>query len=117
MGVIYLARVPGPGRFSKLLIVKELKPEFVDDETFLAMFLEEARLAARLEHPNVVQTLEIGEEGRRHYIAMEYLQGQSLERVRRRSKGTAEGALLRIMSDALSGLHYAHTLKDYDGSD
>ena len=114
MGIVYLARVPGPGGFRKMLIVKELKPEFVEDESFLAMFLEEARLAARLEHPNIVQTIEVGHEGSRHYLAMEYLQGHTLERVRRRLRDV--DPLLKVTADALRGLHHAHTLKDYDGS-
>ncbi|HZU83573.1 MAG TPA: serine/threonine-protein kinase [Polyangiaceae bacterium] len=117
MGIVYLAVAHGPGGFSKLLIIKELKPELVDDATFLAMFLEEARLAARLEHPNIVQTIEVGQEGYRHYIAMEYLQGQPLSRIRRRRPaGFTMAAELRVISEILHGLHYAHTLKDYDGS-
>jgi serine/threonine-protein kinase len=58
--------------------VKELKPEFADDETYVAMFLEEARLAARLIHPNIVQTNEVGSEGHRHFMTMEFLDGRSL---------------------------------------
>src|SRR5262249_8052680 len=81
MGIVYLARSVGVGGFSKLHIIKELKPEFADDTTFLSMFVEEARLSARLEHPNIVQTIEVGQDGRRHFMAMEYLKGQSLERI------------------------------------
>ncbi|WP_394833387.1 serine/threonine protein kinase [Pendulispora rubella] len=117
MGIVYLARVQGPGGFSKLLIIKELKPEFVDDPAILSMFVEEARLAARLQHPNVAQTIEVAQEGNRPYIAMEYLQGQSLATIHRRAKGKLSSeALLRVIIEMLRGLHYAHTLTDYDGA-
>ncbi|WP_394843845.1 protein kinase [Pendulispora brunnea] len=117
MGIVYLACVQGPGGFSKLLIIKELKPEFVDDPAILSMFVEEARLAARLQHPNVAQTIEVAQEGNRPYIAMEYLQGQSLATIHRRARGKlSPEALLRVIVEMLRGLHYAHTLTDYDGA-
>jgi hypothetical protein len=117
MGIVYLAIAKGPGGFSKLLIIKELKPELVNDAAFLSMFLEEARLAARLEHPNIVQTIEVGEADNRHYIAMEYLQGQPLSRIRKRQpKGFTLAVELRIVSEILRGLHHAHTLEDFDGA-
>src|SRR4051812_25428172 len=78
MGTVYLALVRGPGEFRKLLVVKELRRELTEREGFVAMFMDEARLAARLDHPNVVQTLEVGEEAGRHFLAMEYLDGQPL---------------------------------------
>jgi eukaryotic-like serine/threonine-protein kinase len=118
MGIVYLAVAQGPARFSKLLVVKELKPEFVEDDTFLEMFLEEARLAARLSHPNIVQTYEVGEENKRHYIVMDYLDGVTLSRIlRRKSTLFTRNMQLRVICEILAGLHYAHTLKDFDGSD
>ncbi len=117
MGVVYLAVAQGPARFSKLHVVKELKPELVEDQTFLEMFLEEARLAARLNHPNIVQTYEIGSDGNRHYIVMDYLDGVTLDRVLRRGPSSFTAAMhLRVISEILEGLHYAHTLKDFDGT-
>ena len=69
MGNVYLASSLGTAGFSKLFTsVKELKPELVGDEMFLKMFLDEARLSARLAHPNIVQTFEVGSEGARHFI-------------------------------------------------
>jgi len=118
MGNVYLAALCGPGGFNKLLVLKELKPELSDDETFVAMFLEEARLAARLVHPNIVQTNEVTSEDRRHYITMEYLDGRSLSRIVRRfarEEAFPIGAQLRIISDALLGLHHAHELRGFDG--
>lgn len=118
MGIVYLAVAQGPARFSKLLVVKELKPEFVEDETFLEMFLEEARLAARLSHPNIVQTYEVGEEEKRHYIVMDYLDGVTLARLLRRKAALfTRNMHLRVICEILAGLHYAHTLKDFDGTD
>jgi serine/threonine-protein kinase len=118
MGIVHLAVAQGLARFSKLLVIKELKPEYVEDETFLEMFLEEARLAARLNHPNIVQTYEVGEEKRRYYLVMDYLDGVSLARVvRRNSPSFTMNMRLRVICEVLQGLEYAHTLKDFDGSD
>lgn len=119
MGVVYLALVRGPGSFNKLLVLKELKPELLEDPGVLAMFLEEARLAACLSHANVVQTIEAGSDGDRHYIAMEYLSGQPLHRLvgRAQKRGVPLPVELQcgILCEALEGLAYAHTATDYDG--
>ena len=114
MGIVYLAIARGPARFNKLLVVKELKPEFVKDPEFFDMFLEEARLAARLNHPNIVQTYEVGAEGDRHYIVMEYLEGASLAAIlRTKGPGFDLGLRLRVLSEVLQGLEYAHNLTDF----
>jgi serine/threonine protein kinase len=118
MGIIHLAVSHGPGGFSKLLVVKELKPELAHDPDYVAMFLDEARLAARLAHRNIVQTLEVGSDAGRHYMVMELLDGRSLHRIGRRSVaqgGLPVGAQLRVITEALLGLHYAHELRDFDG--
>jgi len=118
MGDVYLGAAQGPAGFSKLMVIKMLRPALADDEQFLAMFLDEARLAARLNHPNVVQTVEVGNEGRRYFLAMEYLEGQSLQRLRQRVAKEHPfplGPHLRILVEALNGLHYAHELNDIDG--
>src|SRR6187549_1886367 len=81
MGIVYVAASQGPGGFSKLVAIKELKPELAHDGDFLTMFLDEARLAARLNHPNIVQTNDVDEHDGRHFIAMEYLDGRSFYRV------------------------------------
>lgn len=117
MGVVYLATSHGPARFSKLLVVKELKPELVDDDGFLAMFEEEARLAARLNHANIVQTYEVGTDAGRHFMVMDYLEGLALSRVVRKAKDGFSLALhVRVLVATLQGLHYAHTLTDFDGT-
>jgi serine/threonine-protein kinase len=118
MGIVHLAVAHGPGGFNKLLAVKELKPELAQDQNYVHMFLEEARLAARLTHPNIVQTNEVGSEAQRHYMVMEFLDGRSLHRVARRMAdrgGLPVAAHLRIVAESLLGLHYAHELRDFDG--
>ncbi|HEU4536663.1 MAG TPA: serine/threonine-protein kinase, partial [Polyangiaceae bacterium] len=120
MGEVYLALISGPTGFNKLVVVKTLREDFAAYQSIRAMFLDEGRLAARLNHPNVVQTNEVGVEEGKHYLVMEYLEGQPLDRLIRRARepGAAvpPGLWLRIALDTLGGLHYAHELCDYDGT-
>ncbi|HSN96790.1 MAG TPA: serine/threonine-protein kinase, partial [Candidatus Nanopelagicales bacterium] len=124
MADVFLAAAQGPAGFNKLQVIKRLrKAEIGDEHDVVTMFLDEARLAARLNHPNVVQTNEVGEADGEYFIAMEYLDGQPLNRIlhRLRAQGRDqdprnEAILLRIIADALAGLHYAHELADYDGT-
>src|SRR5947208_16454891 len=78
MARVYLAVAQGPSGFNKLCVLKALRPALSIDPDFLKMFLNEARLAARLNHPNIVQTYEVGEDAGLHVIVMEYLEGQTL---------------------------------------
>ncbi|WXB11127.1 serine/threonine protein kinase [Pendulispora albinea] len=120
MATIYLAISRGLGGFNKLVVLKQLRPDIAGDPQFLSMLLEEARIAARIQHPNVVQTNEIGFDGNAHYIAMEYLEGQSLSAITRRLADQGQRLplpmYLHILSQALCGLHYAHELTDYGGA-
>jgi len=122
MADVYLAVVRGPSGlgFSKLQVIKRLRPNLVEDPDFIAMLIDEARIAARLNHPNVVQTIEVGEVDGQYFIAMEFLDGQPLHRVLHRAERmkTPLPATLqyRILADALAGLHHAHELADYDGT-
>ncbi len=122
MADVYLAMIAGPtgSGFTKLAVVKRLRPNLVEDPEFVAMLVDEARISARLNHPNVIQTLEVGVEREEYYLAMEFLDGQSLHRIQRRASRT-NAALPRelaclVVADVLSGLHHAHELADYDGS-
>ena len=81
MSEVYLAVLAGAAGFNKLGVVKLIRAEIAEDPDFVNMFLEEARLAARLTHPNVVQTNEVGNDGARYFIAMEYLDGQPYSRI------------------------------------
>jgi serine/threonine-protein kinase len=117
---VYLAVARGPSGFNKLVVLKFLKQELAVESEFRRMFLNEARLAARLNHPNVVQTNEVFEEDGRPIIVMEYLEGAALSRVVGRAREQGQpipmAMHLRIICDALSGLHYSHELRDYDGT-
>src|SRR5262245_5995764 len=118
MARVYLALMAGPGDFNKLLVVKALHESMLDQPEFVQMFLDEARLAARLHHPNIVQTHEVGEHAGQFFMAMEYLEGQSLRTVQRRlaeSGGLPLHEELRIIAETARGLHYAHELKGYSG--
>ena len=113
MGIVHLAKARGPGGFEKLVVVKELKPELTDDLVYTAMFLDEARLAARLNHPNIVQTFEVGERGRAATSwRWSYLEGGSLRQRSHRSARLAARAVrawsARSCRRVLAALHYAH---------
>jgi eukaryotic-like serine/threonine-protein kinase len=115
---VYLALMTGPGSFHKLLVLKVLRESAQHDRLVVDAFMQEARLAAQVNHPGIVQTYEVGEERGSHYIAMEYVKGQSLRALNRR---LAADALplhihLGILADVARALHYTHTLKDFDGS-
>src|SRR5271154_5552065 len=120
MAEVFLALSRGAMGFDKLAVIKRLRPGLADDKSFRDMFLDEARLAARLNHPNVVHTYEVGEQNGQYFIAMEYLEGQSLNKVIRELVKSNEAiepeVCARIVSDALAGLHHAHELRDYDGT-
>src|SRR5439155_27189303 len=116
MADIYLAVARGALGFSKLVVVKHLR-SYDENRQTLEMFLDEARLAARLNHPNIVDTYDVGRDDDAYFIAMEYLDGQSLSRIMRAAQQgqLPATAWVRIVADALRGLHYAHELCDYDG--
>jgi len=122
MADVYLALVEGPpgSRFSKTAVVKRLRAAYADDPEFVAMLVDEARITARLSHANVVQLLEVGTEGDNYFLAMEYLDGQPLHRLDRRTANAGEplscDAQVLVIIGVLAGLQYAHTLTDYDGS-
>src|SRR5258706_6142533 len=117
---VYLAVAHGPSGFNKLVVLKVLKAELAAEAEFPRMFLNEARLAARLNHPNVVQTYEVLEGSGSPMIVMEYLEGAPLSRLLSRARDDGQpiplAMHLRIISESLSGLHYSHELRDYDGT-
>ena len=120
MAHVFLAVAHGPIGFSRLSVLKVVRPHLAEDPEILQMFLDEARLAGRLNHANVVQTYEVGEEDGRYVLVMEYLEGQPLRALQRRTKENVDTIplplQLKILVDALSGLHYAHELREYDGT-
>lgn len=121
MASVHVARLAGPSGFEKLVAVKRIHPHLADDPRFVSMFLDEARLASRIQHPNVCQILDFGESEGESFIAMELLSGAplvDLVRNARRSDmlGDRYPALcVRRIADACEGLHAAHELKDRGG--
>ncbi|HEX4461427.1 MAG TPA: serine/threonine-protein kinase, partial [Polyangia bacterium] len=119
MAELFLAKQEGMEGFEKLVVVKRILPQLCADDSFVRMFLNEARVAARLNHPNVVQIFDLGKLGEQFFIAMEYVHGEDLRAVIR--EATEHGARLplglccRILADAMAGLHYAHTRAGADG--
>ena len=118
MAEIFLARLHGDGGFEKLVCIKRILPHLAKDPQFIAMFLDEARVAARISHPNVCQVFELGEWQRQYYIAMEYLEGVPLAVFRRKDfyQAPPDPRLVAgIGVQACEGLHHAHQLKRPDG--
>jgi serine/threonine protein kinase len=116
MGIVYLGVARGRSR--TLRAIKQLRPEFSRDETYVEMFLQEAQLAARLSHPNIVQTIDLGSDTRCPFLAMEYLDGRPLHAITRRmfsGGGHLLGAHLRVLAEVLRGIHHAHSLRDSRG--
>jgi eukaryotic-like serine/threonine-protein kinase len=119
MAAVHLAVKRGPAGFNKLVVVKQILPKYATEPEMVSMFLDEARLAARLNHPNLVQTNEVGVAGGQHFLAMEYLDGQPLNRILQRLSahdGLPLAVHLQVIAEILGGLHHAHELADYDGS-
>jgi eukaryotic-like serine/threonine-protein kinase len=119
MAEIFLARLVGAAGFEKLVCIKRILPHLARDKQFVAMFFDEARIAARISHPNVCQVFELGEIDGSYYIAMEYLEGVPLACFRRHDYyGPAPDPRLvaGIAIQACEGLHHAHGLKHSDGS-
>jgi serine/threonine-protein kinase len=120
MATVFLARLSGVGGFQRFVAIKRLHPHLAREPEFIEMFLEEARLAARIHHPNVVPILEIGQSDQGYYIVMEYVEGDTLGRLLARSAQTGVRLPvkvgLRVVIDMLAGLDAAHELKDDDGN-
>ena len=121
MASVWLARQRGRDGhgFDRLVAVKTILPQLAEDERFRRMFLDEARIALRIEHVNVTRVLELGEAGDVLYLVMEYVDGDSLSKLQRdcRKAGVTipPGIVMRILADACSGLHAAHERRGEDG--
>ncbi len=121
MATVYVARAQGVAGFERLVAVKVLHPHLAHEEEFITMFLDEARLAARIRHPNVVPTLDISDtEGAGYFLVMDYVEGDHLGAILRESVRARERipppVAVRILVDALSGLGAAHSLTDEEGA-
>jgi len=118
MARVYLAFARGPAGFDKLVVVKQIRPELAWDQDFVTMFFDEARIAARLSHRNVVHTYEVVEENGQYLLVMEYLEGHTVADVLRRvsRENMPLDQHLWVLTQVLAGLSYAHELRDYDGT-
>ena len=116
MATVYLARLTGMGGFQRFVAMKRLHPHLAGEKEFVEMFLDEARIAARIHHPNVVPILEVGASQVGYYLVMEYIEGDTLARLLARAASTGKklpvSIALRIAIDMLSGLNAAHDLHD-----
>ncbi len=119
MAEIWLAQQLGLKSFQKLVAIKKIAEHVAKDPELTEMFFEEARLAAQLSHPNVVQVYDLGEHAGAYYIAMEYLPGENLAQVVRAGRAAHRPLPLplavKIISDAAAGLSSAHTKAGLDG--
>jgi len=116
MANVLLSVGRGPSGFNKLVVLKTMRRELVTDPDMREMFLAEARLSARLNHPNVVQVYEVVDTAL-PCIIMEYLEGQPMSYLHRAMRENFTLPMqLKIITEVLSGLHYSHELSDYDGT-
>jgi serine/threonine-protein kinase len=119
MASVWLARLEGKHGFEKLVAIKTILPKYAADEAFQKMLLDEARIASCIEHVNVAQILDLGEEHDTLYLVLEWVEGDSLSRLARAVKKSGQqmppGIILRIVADACGGLHAAHELRGQDG--
>jgi len=124
MASVFLARSDGPAGFEKLVALKRIHPHLAKENEFVEMFLDEARIAARISHPNVCTVFDFGEADGSYFIAMEYLVGESVSRIMKticaapdRQDWPSHACLAaRLVADACEGLHAAHELRGDDGA-
>lgn len=120
MATVFLARLTGLGGFQRFVALKRLHPHLQSEKDFVRMFLDEARLAAGIHHPNVVPILEVGAGSVGYYLVMEYIEGETLARLLARAAAAGTklpvAISLRIGIDMLRGLHAAHELRDEAGA-
>ncbi len=116
MAELFLAFTAGPGGFRKYVVVKRILPDVRQNEQFVKMFLDEARISAGFNHPNIAQVFDLGEEDDGLYLAMEFISGQNLNQITRacarRRAVLPIGFSVSVARDLCHALHYAHTFTD-----
>ncbi len=119
MATVWAARVRGKHGFEKIVAVKTILPHVAREQSFRTMFLDEARIAARIRHPNVADLDDLGEDGDTLYMVIEWIDGDSWSRLDRAVRKSGQefplSLLLRMAADACAGLHAAHELRDEQG--
>lgn len=121
MAELYLAIQRSMAGFEKLVVIKRILPEMHQDPGFIAMLLSEARVAASLSHPNIVQTFDVGEVNGTPFIAMEHVNGEDIRGVVRQMKKVGKqdfplGLAIEIVMNVAAGLAYAHERIDLEGN-
>jgi len=120
MGAIYVGKKLGAGGFEMEVVLKQLLPEFTQQEEFIDLFLREAKLSATLDHANIIHTIDLVAAGGEYFIVMEYLPGGDLRtllrKAKRRGKRFSPKAAIYISREILSALAYAHSKRDFDGN-
>ncbi len=120
MATVHIGRILGEAGFSRSVAIKRLHPQFAHDPEFVSMFLEEARLAARIRHPNVVPVVDVVSMDSELFLVMDYIQGETLAHLtritRERNRIVPLQIALAIASDMLAGLHAAHEARDENGT-
>ena len=116
MGEVHVARMTAAAGFEKQVVIKRLLPELARDEQYVQMFLSEARLTARLSHPNICQVFELAEIEGEYYLVMEYLEGLPLSRLFQEylDRGLDLRIATGLITQACEGLEYAHGFRDPD---
>jgi serine/threonine-protein kinase len=119
MASVFLGKMCGPVGFTPIVAIKSLHPQFAKDPEFVRMFLDEARLAGRIRHPNIVPVIDVHAEGDELFLVLEYVHGESLARLISASRRAVElvspALVAAILCDVLQGLHAAHEAKDERG--
>jgi serine/threonine protein kinase len=119
MAEVYKGRIQGPAGFERTFVVKRILPHLSDDSTFIKMFVEEAKLSARLAHPNIVHIFELGSVEGEYFISMEYIRGHDLSETMRaiwKTMGPPRPEMVAYVGrEACRGLAYAHGLRDEQG--
>ena len=119
MGEIFLAKQSGPVGFEKMVVIKRVLAQHLDNQDFVEMFMQEARITARLSNPNIVQVYDFGQIEDSYYTAMEYIKGKGLDNIINRCKKLKKhihpAHIIEIICGVCSGLSYAHNLKDEYG--
>jgi serine/threonine-protein kinase len=119
MATLHYGRLLGPSGFSRTVAIKRLHAHLSEDPDFVAMFLDEARLAARIHHPNVIQTLDVESSEGELFVVLDYVHGDSLSRLLREARRLGESPSPEIVGTilfgALEGLHAAHEALDARG--
>jgi len=121
MAEVFLAKQTGSKGFERILAIKRILPQFTENAEFVSMFINEAKVAAQLSHPNIVQVFDFGQVEESYYIGMEYVMGRDLRTIMERSQKSNRplpvDQILFIISRVCSGLEHAHKKKDLHGNE